>query len=133
MDDDRKQLNLLSIFHYVVAGLTALISCFPLIHLLIGVLIVTGAFDEADGDFPTVFGWIFIIFPACFILCGWTLAIFIAVAGRKLARYKSWTVCLVIAAIECIFIPLGTILGVFTIVVLMRDSVKELFDSSDRL
>jgi hypothetical protein len=31
------------------------------------------------------------------------------------------------AGINCIFIPIGTVLGVFTIIVLTRDSVKELF------
>jgi hypothetical protein len=34
---------------------------------------------------------------------------------------------LAIAGIECIFIPFGTVLGVFTIIVLMRPTVKELF------
>ena len=37
---------------------------------------------------------------------------------------KSW---LSVGGVECLFFPFGTILGVFTIVVLMRDSVKELF------
>jgi hypothetical protein len=31
------------------------------------------------------------------------------------------------ACIECLFIPFGTILGVFTVVVLSRESVKALF------
>jgi hypothetical protein len=31
------------------------------------------------------------------------------------------------ACIECLFLPFGTILGVFTIIVLSRESVKELF------
>jgi len=31
------------------------------------------------------------------------------------------------ACIECLFIPFGTILGVFTIVVLSREPVKALF------
>ena len=31
------------------------------------------------------------------------------------------------AGLECIFMPFGTVLGVFTIIVLMRDTVKELF------
>ena len=35
--------------------------------------------------------------------------------------------CLVVAAIECLFIPFGTVLGVFTIVVLNRSSVRSLF------
>lgn len=31
------------------------------------------------------------------------------------------------AAVECMLMPFGTVLGVFTIVVLMRESVKKLF------
>ena len=31
------------------------------------------------------------------------------------------------AGIECIFMPVGTVLGVFTIIVLVRNSVKALF------
>jgi hypothetical protein len=37
--------------------------------------------------------------------------------------------CFVVAAIECIFMPFGTVLGVFTIIVLSRPSVKALFQS----
>jgi len=33
----------------------------------------------------------------------------------------------VMACVECLFIPFGTILGVFTIIVLLRESVKALF------
>jgi len=35
--------------------------------------------------------------------------------------------CLVMAGVECIFTPFGTVLGVLTIIVLVRPSVKELF------
>jgi hypothetical protein len=34
------------------------------------------------------------------------------------------------ACIECLFIPFGTILGVFTIIVLSRESVKTLFSTT---
>ena len=37
--------------------------------------------------------------------------------------------CFVVAAIECILIPFGTVLGVFTIIALSRPSVKVLFES----
>jgi len=36
--------------------------------------------------------------------------------------------CLIVAGIICIFMPLGTILGVFTIIVLVRPSVKAMFE-----
>jgi hypothetical protein len=35
--------------------------------------------------------------------------------------------CLVMGGVECLFMPFGTVLGVFTIIVLMREPVKQLF------
>jgi len=49
-----------------------------------------------------------------------------AVAGRFTARQKHDTFCFVMACVECLFMPLGTVLGVFTILVLNRQGVKEL-------
>jgi hypothetical protein len=34
----------------------------------------------------------------------------------------------VVACCECLFMPFGTILGVFTIILLSRESVKSAFD-----
>lgn len=129
MNDDKQHIKLLSIFHYVVSAILALFSCFPLIHIGIGVAILSGAFDGNDAP-PKFLGLFFIIFPAIMMLCGWILAVCIFIAGSKLARYRSRTYCLVIAGLECIFMPFGTVLGVFTIVVLMKDSVRELFEGN---
>ena len=129
MNQDKEHLRLLSIFHYIVGALTALFSCFPLIHIAIGIAILAGALEDKDAP-PEFIGWFLVIFPGLIMLCGWTLAVCILVAGSKLARYRARTYCLVIAGIECIFMPFGTVLGVFTIIVLMRDSVRELFEAS---
>jgi hypothetical protein len=48
-------------------------------------------------------------------------------AGRSLALRKRYSFTLVIACVECLFVPFGTILSVFTIVALSRESVKRLF------
>ena len=129
MNDDKEHLKLLSIFHYIVGAITALFACFPLIHVAIGIAMLVGALNGKDAP-PRFVGWIFIIFPGFMILCGWILAVCILIAGSKLAHYRSRTYCLVIACIECIFMPFGTVLGVLTIIVLMKDSVKELFASN---
>jgi len=131
MDQDKQHLQLLSIFHYVVGGITALFACFPFIHLAVGIAAVSGAFPEQPGQdgFPAIFGWIFIGVASVFILLGWTLAVSVLVAGRFLARRTHYMYCFVVAAVECVFIPLGTVLGVFTIIVLCRPSVKALFQS----
>ena len=126
MNNDKEQLKLLSIFHYVVGGMMALFSCFPLIHIAIGFAMLCGAFDGRDAP-PKFLGLFFIILPGFMMLCGWTLAVCIFIAGSKLARYRARTFCLVIAGLECMFMPFGTVLGIFTIIILMKDSVKELF------
>ena len=40
MTDDEQHLRLLAIFHYIVGGLTAFLSCFGLIHFFVGVVII---------------------------------------------------------------------------------------------
>ena len=124
MDQDLQHLKILSTFHYIVGGLSALFACFPILHLCIGMAMLTGAIDDA----PAFIGLSFVIIPAFMIIMGWIFAICLIIAGRNLAKQESYMFCLVIAAISCAFFPFGTTLGVFTIIVLMRPSVKELFE-----
>ena len=130
MTEDERHLDLLAIFHYVVGGLTALFSCVFLLHVAMGIAMLCGAFD-GKGAPPKLLAWFFILLPAIFIIAGWTLAGFIIAAGRKLRRRESRTFCLVVAGLECILMPFGTVLGVFTILVLAKDSVKEMFPANN--
>ena len=74
-----------------------------------------------------MFGWMFVVFAGLFILAGWAFAVCLVLAGRFLARRKRYMFCLVMAALACMFMPFGTVLGVFTIIVLVREPVKDLF------
>jgi len=130
MTQDDEHLNLLGIFHFVVGGLIAFFSCFPLIHVGVGLAMVLGAFNTGTNPPPPAMGWIFIVFGAGFILLGWTIAMTIIVAGKRLRAKRSYMYCLVIAALECLIMPFGTALGVFTIIVLMKDSVKQAFEAN---
>jgi hypothetical protein len=40
MKQDEEHLRLLSIFHYVVAGLAALFALFPIFHLILGLFMI---------------------------------------------------------------------------------------------
>ena len=130
MDENLQYLKLLSIFHYVVGGLAALFACFPIMYIAIGILAVyaPGTMDSEGDAMPACIGWIFIITGGGLMLLGWAFAVCIIVAGRYLARQVHYLFCMVIAAIECIFMPFGTVLGVFTIVVLAKPPVKEMFE-----
>ncbi len=123
-----QHLDLLSVFHFVLGGITAAFSCIPIIHLLMGVLFLTVDMEGEEAPPPELLGWIFIVIPAMIILTGWMLAALMIRNGLKLKRRESYQFCCVISGIECILMPLGTILGVFTLVTLYKPEVKELFE-----
>ena len=76
---------------------------------------------------PAVLGWIFAMLGALFFFTGLVIAICILFAGRSLAQQRRYWFAFIVACIECLFIPFGTILGVFTIIVISREPVKALF------
>jgi hypothetical protein len=126
---DAEHLHLLSIFHWIVAGISALCSLFPIFHLAMGIAMASGHLPDKEG-FTRLMGWFFIFFAGGFICFGLVYSVCLAYAGQCLAKRRNRTYCLVIAAFSCMFFPFGTALGVFTIVVLSRDSVRALFDGA---
>jgi hypothetical protein len=134
MNQDIEHLRLLSIFHYIVAGLAALFSFFPLLYTTIGAIFIFAArhgTPKPGEELPPEFlGWIFAVLGLVLFVIGIVMAICILIAGRSLALRKRYSFTLVIACIECLFVPFGTILGVFTIVALSRESVRALFSKA---
>jgi hypothetical protein len=134
MNQDAEHLRLLAIFHYTVAGLAALFSVFPLLYTTIGAIFISVArhsTPKPGEDLPPEFlGWIFVGVGSFLFLVGIAMAICILIAGRCLSRRRCYSFALVMACIECLFVPFGTILGVFTIVALSRESVKALFSGA---
>ncbi|MBN2018957.1 MAG: hypothetical protein JW749_01890 [Sedimentisphaerales bacterium] len=128
MTQDEQYLNLLSTFHFVYAGIKALFSCVFLIHVAIGIAMLCGAMDGNDAP-PRFLGLLFVFIGSAFIIFAWIMAALIVAAGANLKRRTRRTFCIVIAAIECISMPLGTVLGVFTLIVLLKDSVRVLFEA----
>ena len=124
---DEEHLRLLSIFHFVVAGLGFLFSLFPLMYVGMGALFIWGTFDAAHPD-PAgrIMGWVFFTIGIVFFLIGLAFVICVALAGRYLSRRTHYTYCFTIGAVDWIFMPFGTVLGVFTIIVLQREAVRSL-------
>ncbi|HVP40211.1 MAG TPA: hypothetical protein VMS93_13620 [Candidatus Saccharimonadales bacterium] len=128
---DQEHLRLLSLFHYVLAGITGAFSLFPLIHLFIGIAMLAGPIrPPATGTEPipmAMLAWIFIVGAALFILLGLSMAVCMALTGKYLAGGCHYGFCFAIAVSELLCMPLGTVLGVFTILVLSRESVQRRF------
>jgi hypothetical protein len=130
MNKDEEHLKLLSIFHYVAGGITGVIACFPIMHLFMGMVMLVAVLGEASGNEKFLvlpLSLIFILIPGFIVLCGWALAVCLIIGGSFLASRNHYTFCFVVACISCLLMPYGTVLGVFTIIVLMRPTVKEMF------
>lgn len=132
MNQDVEHLRLLSIFHYILAGLAGLCSFFPVIYIVMGIAMLSGLMESNGGEpAPAFVGWLFIVIGLVIMLFALAYAVLLAVAGRFLAKRKHRTFCFVVAGLSLLFAPLGTALGVFTIIVLMRDSVRLLFEPGE--
>jgi hypothetical protein len=126
---DRKHLNTLSTCYYVLSGILLFFSGLAMADVVFGILMLTGgiAVPSPEPAMSKFMGGT-LIFSGCvgMLLC-WADAVILFLAGSFLARAEHRTFCLVVAALTCLSFPLGTLLGVFTIMVLSRDSVKTLF------
>jgi len=74
------------------------------------------------GIFGCLFGF--------FILIGWTIGGVMIYAGRCIARRKKQTLIQVMAVISCVFVPIGTLLGVMTFLAFSTPAVKAEFSKS---
>jgi hypothetical protein len=129
---DADHLNLLAIFHFVGAGLALLGILFLLGHYTMMHAIFTNPAmweNQKQGpppaEFFAMFEWFYLVFAVWFISCG----VLNVISGLYLRVRKHRTFSMIVAGINCLHIPLGTVLGVFTIIVLIRDSVRELYEA----
>jgi hypothetical protein len=137
MRDQRKvdvdHLRLLSIFHFVLAGFAVIGIGFVLLHytLFHTVMANPEMWKQQKGGIPpkeffAVFKWFYVLFgsmSAAAVLLN-------LLSGLFLRRKKNRTFSLIVAGVDCLAMPFGTALGVFTFVVLLRDSVRELYDAN---
>jgi hypothetical protein len=62
-----------------------------------------------------------------FVLAAWTISICTILSGRRIAQRRWQTFSIVMAAINCMIMPFGTVLGIFTIIALTRPEVKAMY------
>ena len=117
--------------------MVALFALMPIFHFVAGASLFfgPGLFGPGAGRLFTALGGGFLmVFAGIWMCIGWSLAALLAVAGIYLARQQHHTFCLVLACVEAITcVPFGTLLGIFTIVVLLRPSVRTAFGAGGSL
>ncbi|HTL52604.1 MAG TPA: hypothetical protein VL860_08535, partial [Planctomycetota bacterium] len=125
LKQDADHLKILMIIWYVIAGLQLLIGiCAGAYIALIGAAVGATA-SQNGGGAPA--GAVAICIGVGYFVILLTFAFLSFMVARSLAARKRHMFCLVIAGISCLSIPIGTILGIFTIIVLLRPTVKKAF------
>jgi len=126
---DREHLRLLAIFHFVAAGMAFMGLLFLMGHYALF------HFFFADPEFLRKAGgvqngpppaFIMAMFRGIYVALGsWFAVSGVAnvLSGVFMRRLQHRVFSLVVAGFNCIHMPLGTILGVFTFIVLSRESV----------
>lgn len=132
-DRDAGQLDLLVVLHYAAAGVTALIACFPLIHVTVGALLVffPGFVGEKDGP-PREVGLFFMAIGLALVTAGWAMAGAHFFVARSLRARRRYVACVVLSALTCFPCLFSSgIVSITTLVILMRPGVKEQFGLPD--
>src|SRR5262249_6995276 len=127
-----ERLKLLTIFYYVVAGLFALLALLGVLLLTCGIAILTGAIPAkptrpGEPDPRELVGALLTGEGALAFLVTMTYAVLLAVTGWLIARRRGYVFSLVVAGIACPSFPTGTLLGVFTFLLLLRPTVKAMY------
>ena len=132
---DEEHLKLLSICYMISAAISAFFSLIGLSYAGMGAVVSEALkrapefAGNAENAPPAFIGWIFGGIGVALFLTWITMAGLKLGVALCLKKRKSRTFCMVVAALECLGVPYGTLLGIFTFIVLGRDSVTRLFEA----
>jgi divalent metal cation (Fe/Co/Zn/Cd) transporter len=124
---DAEHLKLLRWGYFLSAGVTACFSVFGLFYAGMAALLTSLPVKEGQDAPPEQIAWLFAIAGIAITV------VMLAVAAAKLKVAKalrertSRTFCYVVAVITMFGMPYGTLLGVFTLLVLSRPTVARAF------
>ena len=132
-NSDDEHLRLLSLFHYILGGFHLLVSFFFIFHFAFGLFMVLNPAIFGNNPPPVplkIMGLLMTVVTGFLMLIGCTVGICTFLCGHYISRRTHRTFTIVIAAINCLSFPFGTALGIFTLIVLSRESVQALYKSS---
>jgi hypothetical protein len=133
---DSEHLRLLAIFHFVVAGLSLLGIGFVVLHYeLMSTLVLNPQMWKNSAhpppftpeQFMAMFVWFYVLFGVMLAAA----AVLNFFSGLFLLRRRHRIFSFVVAVLDCLQVPFGTVLGVLTLLVLMRDSVRQAYEEQD--
>jgi hypothetical protein len=130
---DQEHLRLLRIGYFFQGGVTLLMCVFGLFYVFLGLFAFSSLKNmpsNPGGPPPEFVGYVMAAMGGLFTVGGAIFGILQFFTARFLRLRRQRAVCLVTAAVCCVFIPYGTVLGVCTFLVLGRPAVRALFSGT---
>ncbi len=130
---DQEHLRLLALFHYIAGGLTVAFSSLFIFHTLLFALVASHPEWIADHLLQQTAALPFNLMRVLAFVMGSVVTLGVAfgvaqiLSGRFIARRCYRGMSLAVAIVNLVLIPYGTLLGVFTLLVLARRSVRDLY------
>jgi hypothetical protein len=83
--------------------------------------------DATGATASTPDTWLLVLVATAWLVVGLTLSTCVLLAARFIRRCERYYFCLGVSAAACMVFPVGTIMGVLTILLLQRQTVKATF------
>lgn len=136
-EQDQGHLKVLSVCYYVMSGISVCMALFFGLYIVMGGVMLSAshtstAGSRQDAEMMQVMGGMFLVFGAVAVLFILATAVLEFLVARRIVERRSRMLCMVVAALNCLNMPLGTVLGVFTFVVLCRPQVAASFDRAQQ-
>lgn len=126
---DTEHLRLLRIGYIVAACVNSIMCVVGFFYVGMGALVSSTVPSRGSRGAPPFSPFaIFAAFGAAFIVIGAALIVLNVLTARAIGNRRGYTLCMISAALSCLAIPYGTLLGVSTFVVLGRPHVKAMFE-----
>lgn len=122
--EDEEHLRLLTIFHYVLAGISCIPGLLGVLYIALGgfTLMVTSMSQQAKE--AGIVGFVFLFIGIVLVIIVFGSAVLQYFVGRFISERRHYTFVFIFSIVQLLFFPLGTALGVFTLIVLSRPQVK---------
>jgi hypothetical protein len=126
---DVRHLRLASYFQTATVLVAVLYTAIGVVNVSVWALTVSMFHDSAEEPAQFIFTLLIAVCVATTVFSVFVIVLALA-TGTNLRRRRRHRFNMVASLIECAFVPVGTIAGLFTMVVLNRNAVRAAFGAS---
>ena len=135
MHRDILQIRVLAVLFFIFAVVIIYFSFLPFPALITGIALFKEGIQSGEPLPSTAFNLIFVfglsfmtlVFPIVMLVLGGLLAFNNAKLSYCLFKQQRYSFCVKMVGVNILLLPVGTVLGILTHIILKRESVKELF------